>query len=190
MKTTQLNLVGCSLFVCTWLVVTAPAENRTEVRRGNPPSPADWITRLDTDGDGLVSPDEFDGPSEHFGHLDTGGDGYIDESEAPKGPPPGRRARRGQASDDRRSEPENRVSYDSRERPESPPTGDAFISMQDEDGDGQVSREEFRGPIEHFDHFDRNEDGMISRDEAPDGPPRGRDHKGQGNRERVKAVLS
>jgi hypothetical protein len=45
---------------------------------------------LDTDGDGVVSLDEFLVPAiDHFNHLDANGDGVIDEVEAANaGPPP------------------------------------------------------------------------------------------------------
>ena len=56
--------------------------------------------------------------------------------------------------------------------PGGPPPGD-FIDHQDRDGDGRVSRNEFRGPSHHFKRFDKNRDGYISRDEAPTGPPKG-----------------
>ena len=49
-----------------------------------------FIARFDKDDDGKVAKEEFDGPAEHFTRLDKNGDGFIDESEAPKGPPPGR----------------------------------------------------------------------------------------------------
>lgn len=48
-----------------------------------------FIDRLDRNGDGKISRDEFDGPRERFGHLDKNGDGYINAEEAPGGPPPG-----------------------------------------------------------------------------------------------------
>ena len=53
------------------------------------------------------------------------------------------------------------------------PGGD-FITSQDRDGDGRVSRREFRGPPRHFDVFDRDRDGYISADEAPPMPGSGR----------------
>ncbi len=49
-----------------------------------------FVTRLDRDGDGKVSKDEFDGPSQHFSRFDKNGDGYLSDDEAPKGPPPRR----------------------------------------------------------------------------------------------------
>jgi hypothetical protein len=47
-----------------------------------------FVGRLDRDGDGRVSKQEFDGPKERFADHDKNGDGYISESESPKGPPP------------------------------------------------------------------------------------------------------
>ncbi len=46
-----------------------------------------WILRLDRDGDGRVSREEFDGPGEGFDRFDADGDGFIAESEAPSRPP-------------------------------------------------------------------------------------------------------
>lgn len=47
-----------------------------------------FINRLDQNGDGKISPDEFDGPVQGFRHFDKNGDGYISADEAPSGPPP------------------------------------------------------------------------------------------------------
>ena len=60
-------------------------------RRGGPP---DFTKRLDNDGDGKVSLDEFDGPKRGFNHLDKHGDGFISEDNAPKDPPERDRRRR------------------------------------------------------------------------------------------------
>jgi len=49
-----------------------------------------------------------------------------------------------------------------------------FMAREDRNGDGEVSRSEFRGPPEHFDRLDKNSDGIISEEEAPNGPPKGR----------------
>lgn len=74
-------------------------------RPGEPPGPANgpglrnpdgggFIEWLDRDGDGRVSPDEFDGPPQHFFMEDRDGDGFISSEEIPSGPPRGgRRAR-------------------------------------------------------------------------------------------------
>ncbi|WP_222705795.1 hypothetical protein [Salidesulfovibrio onnuriiensis] len=47
------------------------------------------MDRFDKNRDGRVSRAEFDGPSDHFDRLDRNKDGYIDEDEAPTGPPDG-----------------------------------------------------------------------------------------------------
>ena len=57
-----------------------------------------------------------------------------------------------------------------RPRREGDPGGD-FMAREDRDGDGKVSKDEFRGPDHHFGHLDRNGDGYITKDEAPTGPP-------------------
>ena len=41
-------------------------------------------------------------------------------------------------------------------------------------GDSRVSESEFHGPPGHFNHFDKNRDGYITREEAPKGPPPGK----------------
>ncbi len=49
-----------------------------------------------------------------------------------------------------------------------------FIGQFDTTNDGRVSMEEFSGPDQVFKHFDRDNDGYIDKDEAPQGPPPGR----------------
>lgn len=51
------------------------------------------------------------------------------------------------------------------------PFGEDFVRRLDRNGDGKVSRQEFDGPADHFDLLDRNSDGYLSADEAPQGPP-------------------
>ena len=48
--------------------------------RGHPPG---FVSRLDRDGDGKVSRQEFDGPAAAFNQLDADRDGYLIEAEAP-----------------------------------------------------------------------------------------------------------
>ena len=49
---------------------------------------ANFIQNFDKDNDGKVSKEEFAGPEKAFNNFDKNQDGFIDESEAPKGPPP------------------------------------------------------------------------------------------------------
>ncbi len=48
-----------------------------------------------------------------------------------------------------------------------------FVSRLDRDGDNRVSKSEFDGPSQHFSRLDRNNDGYLTEDEAPSGPPPG-----------------
>ena len=141
MKASTVLIVGCALMVAS----TVLAEQRPTRERESEGEhrPEGFFARLDTDGDGAVSHEEFDGPDDHFQHLDRDGDGFINGDEAPRRPPP----RHG----DGRSE--------------------SFITRLDRDGDAQVSLDEFAGPDDHFDHMDRNGDGFIDSSEAPVGPP-------------------
>ena len=43
-----------------------------------------------------------------------------------------------------------------------------FIAKLDKDGDGKISREEWRGPGEWFDRLDRDGDGAVSEEEVPE----------------------
>ncbi|MBW1799649.1 MAG: DUF1566 domain-containing protein [Deltaproteobacteria bacterium] len=58
---------------------------------GPPPGGRGFVGRLDQNGDGRVSKNEFDGPPHHFHRFDKDGDGFLSEDEAPKVPPQGRR---------------------------------------------------------------------------------------------------
>jgi arylsulfatase A-like enzyme len=49
-----------------------------------------FIKRLDKNKDGQVSKSEYDGPAKRFTRLDKDGNGIITTIEAPTGPPPGR----------------------------------------------------------------------------------------------------
>ncbi len=74
-----------------WLgAATSPA--------GPPPAPrgagragSGFVSRLDRDGDGAVSRQEFDGPDDQFPDFDLDGDGFIREAEARQADPAGRR---------------------------------------------------------------------------------------------------
>ena len=53
-----------------------------------------------------------------------------------------------------------------------------FVNRLDKNGDGKVSRSEFDGPAQHFRQLDRNNDGYLSEEEAPTGPPPQRNQQG------------
>ncbi|MCP5110275.1 MAG: MBL fold metallo-hydrolase [bacterium] len=54
------------------------------------------------------------------------------------------------------------------------------MSRHDQDGDGEVSLEEFDGPRRRFRHLDRNQDGVIDREEVSAGRPPHRRPMGEG----------
>jgi hypothetical protein len=56
------------------------ASNSRPTGRGRP---GDFIGRLDKDGDGRVSRDEFPGRQQRWDRMDSNGDGFIEASEAP-----------------------------------------------------------------------------------------------------------
>lgn len=61
-----------------------------------------------------------------------------------------------------------------------PPSVDQVFAKDDKNGDGQISKDEFGGPAEHFSLFDADGDGFLTREEVTvslNNPPRPR---GQG----------
>lgn len=100
-----------------------------------------FIQRFDKNDDGVVSIDEFPGPERHFDRLDSNGDGAIDADEAPQRPP--------------------------RHRPDPK----ELMTDFDEDGDGQLSLEEFPGPDHHFERLDSDGDGVLTSEELLAGRP-------------------
>lgn len=50
-------------------------------------SSGNFFDDFDSDGDGVVSQNEFTGPEGHFSNLDSDGNGSIEAEEGPTGPP-------------------------------------------------------------------------------------------------------
>lgn len=107
--------------------------------------------KLDKDGDGTVSYDEWlaapqsNAPKDRFRKFDKDSSGFLEKSEL--------EALVGE------------LNRDSRKRLA------AFIERFDENGDGKVTREEFRGAEQIFNRLDRNGDGIITmEDEVPGAP--------------------
>ncbi len=96
------------------------------------------LKRLDKDGDGKVSREEFPGQPAVFDRLDSNKDGFLSSADrAVDADAPGRadslRLRR--------------------------------LMAMDQDKDGKVSRTEFRGAAAAFDRLDTNKDGFLSRED-------------------------
>ena len=95
------------------------------------------LFKNDTDNDGKLSKEEFPGSDKAFDYLDKNRDGYIDKSEALK-------ARKDLSTKEEKG----------------------FFSKNDKDHDGKLSKDEFPGSDEAFDHLDKNRDGHIDKAEA------------------------
>ncbi len=112
---------------------------------GNMPMPSkdEMFKRIDADGDGKVAQSEFMMGEEQFKKMDKNSDGFIEatEFEMPSFNP-------------------NRANM--------PRTKEDFIKRSDKDGDSKIAKNEFQGPEEFFGNMDKNGDGFITLDEAPD----------------------
>jgi hypothetical protein len=98
-----------------------------------------FFARMDTDGDGGISTEEFRGTAERFAEVDTNGDGRIEATEFDAARPD----RMGRMGD--------------------------FMGRHDANEDGKISAEEFQGKETRFAKLDRDSDGFIDETEAPGG---------------------
>lgn len=130
-----------------------------------------FVQRLDKDGDGRVSRKEFDGPADRFDFHDTSGDGYLTADEAPLAPTNVRSQDRNQSS--RQNQPNPREHQPGSDNRLNRAFTTGFVERLDRDRDGRVSRSEFDGPKDRFGFHDTNNDGYLTEDEAPKGPPPG-----------------
>ena len=94
--------------------------------------------RMDANGDGKISKEEWKGPANMFSRLDADNDGYITRDEMAKQ----RQNRLGPAA---------RVGRN--------------LGKMDANNDGKISVDEWKGTKEMFDRIDSNRDGYITRDE-------------------------
>lgn len=92
------------------------------------------LAAMDANKDGRISRDEFRGPAQLFDRLDADKDGMLSANEMRPRAATGTRP--GAATSPRRG-------------------------AIDRDGDGKVTREEFRGPAQLFDRLDTNGDGVL-----------------------------
>lgn len=135
-----------------------------------PPRMPRFLQKLDADGDGRLSKSEFAKAPDHFADLDENGDGQLDPREL-MGPPPegmgpgmslgGQRPAAGR--------PEMEGRRPEGDRPGTPQTGrpdGQFFARLDKDGDGKLSKDEAPERMqENFDRLDRNSDGFVDREE-------------------------
>jgi Ca2+-binding EF-hand superfamily protein len=100
------------------------------------------FNEMDKNGDGKISKDEFMGPPLLFGRLDANNDGFLSKDEAARSRPGAGTGPAGAGLGPR-------------------------LRAMDQNGDGKISKDEFRGPPQLFDRLDRNSDGFLSGDEMP-----------------------
>ncbi len=106
------------------------------------------LRRWDRNDDGKVSAEEFPGQDAMFARLDVDKDGFLTEADV-------------QA---------NRKKGAGSEKPTTPTTPQKsgnLIEQQDMDGDGKLTRAEFKGTSEIWRLMDRNGDGFLTADELP-----------------------
>ena len=101
---------------------------------------------MDTDRDGQISADEWQGQQETFDRFDANNDGYLTLNEIQGSTLGGRgRARNRQAR----------------------------LESMDTNRDGQITPEEFQGPVPTFGVLDANGDGVLAAEELTAGPSGG-----------------
>lgn len=152
------------------------------------------LSQMDSNGDGKISQDEWKGPAEAFGRLDTNQDGFINQEEAAqglRGRGAGPHARVNPKSMD--TNQDGKVSIEEWKGPREAfdridTNHDGFItseelrqnrpgagnrgrgpmdlSQMDTNGDGQISKDEWKGPAQIFDRMDADRDGFIEKEEA------------------------
>ncbi len=99
------------------------------------------LDRLDANKDGKLSSEEFNAPPQMFNMIDANRDGYLTLEE---------------------------LNAMAKNRPAANPSaaGKSGLAKMDANGDGAISREEFKGPDNVFERMDVNADGRISADEV------------------------
>ncbi len=206
--------LGLMLAGATTLATAQPPQDRCGERgpRGDRPPLKQVIEKADADADGRVTYDDIATalpgfPAQAFERLDQNSDGVLTMAEVanrPKrgeGPPPrGDRGPRnpemrgrfgdpeaGQRPSEFRGPDRHQGDGDRRERMER-------MRAADTNNDQQVSAEEFaaafpEAPADRFQHMDRNGDGVLSREDHPDGAHAPGGPQGPGDREAHMAKL-
>lgn len=140
--------------------------------KGGPPPPATVIRNMDRNGDQRVSRQEFRGPAQKFSKIDANQDGFLDLEEfmaarkrgggrpnVTSGPPGDRNIANGPPGG-----PGNGGG----------PNPKMIVQKMDQNGDGKLSKTEFRGPPKKFVMMDKNKDGFVTGQELAAGLSKGR----------------
>ncbi len=141
----------------------APQPNPESMRpgEGRPPFLPLAFRKLDANGDGRISKDELAQASEVLAGLDENGDGHLDPREM-LGPPPAGAPGGGPGAPATSGTPPRRPGAD---QPGANPGSELFARM-DRNGDGKISKEEAPERMKAlFDRLDKDGDGLLTPEE-------------------------
>ncbi len=157
--------VALALLAATTAAAARAEDGQPGRRAGGSP-----FERLDRNADGFVDRAEMAAASDRmFGRFDTDKDGSVSREEAIARMQARARARAAEAAAAAApaATPEGAEAREARERRRAERVGQWFARL-DGDGDGRVTREEFKARREAtFARFDKDGDGRLSRDEMP-----------------------
>jgi Ca2+-binding EF-hand superfamily protein len=139
------------------------------------------MARMDTDGDGVISAEEFPGRDEVFTQLDTDGDGSLTADELIAGRKEWQKKHSGEGREGRPGPAEGceeRTGEHERRRKGPGPRGKHGPFRGDANGDGVITLDEFQGPDEVFGEWDTDGDGSLTREEIAAGWAKRREEMG------------
>ncbi len=122
---------------------------------GGAPPPATVIRNMDQNGDMRISRKEFRGSAQIFSKIDANQDGFLDLAEFTAA------RKRGAAKPNVADGPGKGGG----------PNPKMKVQKMDQNGDGKLSKTEFRGPPQKFAMMDANGDGDIERPNGADRKP-------------------
>ena len=151
----------------------APSKPAPAVAAAQGKNPNAPIKNFDKNGDGKLSPDEWTKPN--FTQIDQDKDGFLTPDDFAKfwGMPLPAQGAAGQAQDQPQARPGQggggQGGAGGQSARGAAPNPAQIFRHQDANGDGVVSRDEFRGPPPKFDSLDADGDGFLSAGELPGG---------------------
>jgi len=141
---------------------------------------------LDIDKDGVISASEIEGAVAALKTLDKNEDGDLTMEELHPGPPPHGGPEFGRRGGDRGRGPRDRGDKKGRAGRGEMPSPEEFIARimeSDEDGNGEISKEEAPERLSRgFDRIDKDENGSITKSELEEAAKRFGQREGRGRR--------